>query len=935
MLDRSVAAVHLILWRALCQALKKEPHRHARSIPHMLEYWASLMSAMAQHQPDSPWLSLAALWFICLHHPVGKKLQSKESLRTSKLLAQLTPQFFRAYNVTFQALPVGSRSPRPDDGLALLHRWVQKQPAWQLDFRHAISSKTFQWHVWLGVAAIAGREWERKKGVSAACGCVVAADHAAWQGELEGVDTSSWDWPTALQDLIAALTFHYVVQPSETLTVNWMTILRKLREMEVRGAAEAVWREAVSAAAEAASAAAGTTTSSSTTGNGNASGGRKGGSSSSSSSSKDAIRAAGSSDASSSSSSSSGISSGEGGGSMFDTAGRAVAASAAFRGWSVSDMVDVSRGETPSNRRCSRDVKSSNNNSCGCGRCAYLSYIEDKNKGKATQAQDNASSSSSSTSKGGEGAVAAGLGERGGLEGEAVGEGGKPPMLEPPGVHWLLLKPAKESGVGGLPPGVAAGGLGAWHPLAMLLELLLLSWPTDAEQPGKRRQWPPQQQEQQDGGRMQVQLPSQQSPSQQEEQDGGRMQEAGEDASACQGKKQEVQIEQQQKRQVGREVRDGSDEQQQDQQAPATVALNNWLRMKQPKEEQGNKKKQLGEGSGLKTKDQQPQDGASEKQQQQQQSQEQQQTGKQEHSNSQQQEQQQQPLQQPFFEDNSTLAACWDGIVVLAAMLQQTPIDVRQQFMQERGTQLLQLLYRAMLEEEKFGGRGVTGRLRLLAGTLDLGFVDEAGAFQNVSEVGRAQSSAGQAKGAKGAAAAGGKADAGEAAGSSLVSAAAGGGEARPSSSSAAAGKPAPKAGAQKAKAAAAAAGSGELVKKSGSEQAGRSAAAAGPSEVATVTSLLATPELRFEADLARASMPGGEATAAGDADLMGHVVLGSWVQEVSAAQLVLLVLQSLLLKVPGENLINLEAVKGGRYMRIGAGELVVPWWCCCCYCRL
>jgi hypothetical protein len=830
-------AVHLILWRALCQALKKEPHRHARAIPHMLEYWASLISAMARYQPGAPWLSLAALWFICLHHPVGRQVQSRDNLRISKLLAQLSPQFFRAYNTTFQALPVGSKSPSPEGSLSLHHTWVQKQPGWQLDFRHAISSRTFQWHLWLAVAATAAKEWEQKGGVSPACGCVVPAEHAAWESEMEGVDTSSWNWPTNLQDLVAALTVRYLIQPSETLTVSWMTVLRKIREMEARAAAKRAAAGSSSSSSSSGPSSSGNTSSSSGTGTG--------------------------AGASSSSSSGGGAT---GGGSVEGTA-RAMLSSPAFKGWSVSDMVDVSRGETPSSTPCRKGL--GGDGSCSCGRCAYLSYMEDfmvnKGKAKKDQSQEGASSSSSGQCNAVEPAAAVTTTARGDskdgadrADGQVFGDGGKPPMLEPPGVFWLLLNPLKESQawMGGLPPAVGSAGAAAWHPLAMLVELLLLSWPTDKEEPGKQQvRWQQCEAVQEAGGELGLL--------------GGGKQEGG---SRRHQSKEAV---------AGGDAGDGgSDEQQLD---------------------QGSKAKQLGEGleapgkgqQGLKGSKDAKQDGAD----------------KGSHN-----KQRRDAYEQPLTEDNSKLAACWDGLVVLAAMLQQSPLDVRQQFMRERGTQLLQLLYRAMMEEEKYGGRGVTGRLRLLAGTLDLGFVGDTSALPSVADVGELKvqnTTAGQAKGEDvqqqqlpggAAATAGGSGDAGK------------GGDKLAASSAATAGKGSTNGSdARKVTGAGAGAGAGQTA-----------AGAAGKVESERGVSR------GGEASTAGA---GAAAGAGGDGEVGGHVVLGSWVQEVSAAQIVLLVLQSVLLRAPKESLVNLETVKGGRYMRIGAGELVVPMYCSCkCY---
>jgi hypothetical protein len=58
----------------------------------------------------------------------------------------------------------------------------------------------------------------------------------------------------------------------------------------------------------------------------------------------------------------------------------------------------------------------------------------------------------------------------------------------------------------------------------------------------------------------------------------------------------------------------------------------------------------------------------------------------------------------PFF---SLEEQCWDGLLVLAALLQQAPVEAKQQLMKDHGTLLLQLLYHMLLDHEAMGIRGL------------------------------------------------------------------------------------------------------------------------------------------------------------------------------------------------------------------------------------
>jgi hypothetical protein len=61
-------------------------------------------------------------------------------------------------------------------------------------------------------------------------------------------------------------------------------------------------------------------------------------------------------------------------------------------------------------------------------------------------------------------------------------------------------------------------------------------------------------------------------------------------------------------------------------------------------------------------------------------------------------------LEVPVF---SLEEQCWDGLLVLAALLQQAPAEAKQQFMKDHGTLLLQLLYHVLLDHEAMGKRGL------------------------------------------------------------------------------------------------------------------------------------------------------------------------------------------------------------------------------------
>ena len=56
---------------------------------------------------------------------------------------------------------------------------------------------------------------------------------------------------------------------------------------------------------------------------------------------------------------------------------------------------------------------------------------------------------------------------------------------------------------------------------------------------------------------------------------------------------------------------------------------------------------------------------------------------------------------------NGARYCCWDVLLLLVGLLQQAAPEVRRQLMEQRGVQVLQLLYRALLDDRRFGGPGV------------------------------------------------------------------------------------------------------------------------------------------------------------------------------------------------------------------------------------
>jgi hypothetical protein len=60
---------------------------------------------------------------------------------------------------------------------------------------------------------------------------------------------------------------------------------------------------------------------------------------------------------------------------------------------------------------------------------------------------------------------------------------------------------------------------------------------------------------------------------------------------------------------------------------------------------------------------------------------------------------------QPDLPKLSLELQCWDGLLLLAALLQQAPAQAKQQLMKDHGTLLLQLLYHVLLDHEAMGKR--------------------------------------------------------------------------------------------------------------------------------------------------------------------------------------------------------------------------------------
>ena len=51
---------------------------------------------------------------------------------------------------------------------------------------------------------------------------------------------------------------------------------------------------------------------------------------------------------------------------------------------------------------------------------------------------------------------------------------------------------------------------------------------------------------------------------------------------------------------------------------------------------------------------------------------------------------------------------CWDLLLLLVGLVQQASVEVRRQLLQQRGVLVWQLLYHVLLDDEEFGGPGVT-----------------------------------------------------------------------------------------------------------------------------------------------------------------------------------------------------------------------------------
>jgi hypothetical protein len=79
---------------------------------------------------------------------------------------------------------------------------------------------------------------------------------------------------------------------------------------------------------------------------------------------------------------------------------------------------------------------------------------------------------------------------------------------------------------------------------------------------------------------------------------------------------------------------------------------------------------------------------------------------------------------------------CWDGLLLLAALLQQAPVEAKQQLMKDHGTLLLQLLYHVLLDHEAMGKRGLeTAQVLLTVDNLGEVVRDVGGSWEQEDRV--------------------------------------------------------------------------------------------------------------------------------------------------------------------------------------------------------
>ena len=71
-------------------------------------------------------------------------------------------------------------------------------------------------------------------------------------------------------------------------------------------------------------------------------------------------------------------------------------------------------------------------------------------------------------------------------------------------------------------------------------------------------------------------------------------------------------------------------------------------------------------------------------------------------------------------EGKPRVSLCWDMLLLLVGLVQQASVEVRRQLMQQRGVMVLQLLYHVLLDDEAFGGSGITAEVGHPIGCLGL-----------------------------------------------------------------------------------------------------------------------------------------------------------------------------------------------------------------------
>ena len=79
---------------------------------------------------------------------------------------------------------------------------------------------------------------------------------------------------------------------------------------------------------------------------------------------------------------------------------------------------------------------------------------------------------------------------------------------------------------------------------------------------------------------------------------------------------------------------------------------------------------------------------------------------------------------------------CWELLLLLVGLVQQAPVKVQRQLMQQRGLIMLRLMYRALLDDEAFGGPGVSTKPGCPTSNLGLMLSGEASALLEQISIG-------------------------------------------------------------------------------------------------------------------------------------------------------------------------------------------------------